>query len=233
MTHIKKLILLIGSYLMCTASLLTLAGETKTVFTSPGMLCFPQTALRAELERYNNVILDHFVVISKEHHFKEGLVFVGFRLKSKPDELWLFSGTNWVKYQNDLINSSPEPFIPQVQTLPTGQLHPIMPTTISSAPIDTSAYVGDGEIWVGYGLNPSTSGVVEIFNEMIQNNRFKRIWEVGKRLNTKEFSPSNICLTITEMTEIDHLVGTLPIPNETSSDIESIPDIDNSGVINR
>mgnify|MGYP006341543499 CR=1 FL=1 len=69
MTHIKKLILLIGSYLMCTASLLTLAGETKTVFTSPGMLCFPQTALRAELERYNNVILDHFVVISKKGLF--------------------------------------------------------------------------------------------------------------------------------------------------------------------
>ena len=234
MTHLKKLIVLVGCYLMGTAPILTLAGETTTVFTSPGKLCFPQTSLRAELDRYDNIILDHYVVISKEHHFKEGLVFVGFRLNSRPDELWLFSREkNWVKYPNDLIDSSPEPFIPQVQTLPTGQLQPIMPTTISSAPIDTSAYVGDGEIWVGYGLNPSTSGVVEIFNEMIQNNRFKRIWEVGKRLNTKEFSPSNICLTITEMTEIDHLVGTLPIPNETGSDIESIPDIDNSGVINR
>lgn len=217
--------MLIGSCLLCTASILTLAGETETVFTSPGKLCFPQTSLRAELDRYNNVILDHYVVISKEHHFKEGLVFVGFRLKSKPDELWLFSGTTWVKYHNNLIDSSPEPFIPQVQTIPTGQLQPIMPTTISMAPIDPSAYVGDGEIWIGYGLGSST-GVAEIFFEMIGSNRFERIWEIGKRLNEGESSPSNICLTITEMAEIDHLVGTFPIPNETGPDIEPITDIE-------
>ena len=91
-----------------------------------------------------------------EHHFKEGLVFVGFRLNSRPDELWLFSREkNWAKYPNGLIDSSPEPFIPPVQTLPTGQLQPIMPTTISMVPIDASAYVGDGdgEILIGYSLN--------------------------------------------------------------------------------
>ncbi|MEY3123267.1 MAG: hypothetical protein RI993_2092 [Pseudomonadota bacterium] len=217
--------MLIGSCLLCAASILTMAGETETVFTSPGKLCFPQTSLRAELDRYDNVILDHYVVISKVHHFKEGLVFVGFRLKSKPDELWLFSGTTWVKYQNNLIDSSPEPFIPQVQTIPTGQLQPIMPTTISMAPIDPSAYVSDGEIWIGYGLSSSTS-VAETFFEMIESNRFERIWEIGKRLNEGEFSPSNICLTITKMSEIDHLVGTFPIPNETGPDIEPIANID-------
>jgi hypothetical protein len=231
MTHLKKLIVLVGCYLMGTAPILTLAGETTTVFTSPGKLCFPQTSLRAELDRYDNIILDHYVVISKEHHFKEGLVFVGFRLNSRPDELWLFSREkNWVKYPNDLIDSSPEPFIPQVQTLPTGQLQPIMPTTISMAPIDASAYVGDGEFWVGYGLNLSTNSNVEIFNEMVRNNRFERILEIGKRLYSGEFSPSNICLTITEMTETDHLLGTQPIPNKTGPDTEAILDIIDVGI---
>ena len=167
-----------------------------------------------------------------EHHFKEVLVFVGFRLNSRPDELWLFSREkNWVKYPNDLIDSSPEPFIPQVQNLPTGQLQPIMPTTISMVPIDASAYVGDGEILVGYSLNLSTNSSVEIFNEMIRNNRFERILEIGKRLYSGEFSPSNICLTITEMTETDHLLGTtLPIPNETVPDTEAILDTIDVGI---
>jgi len=227
MTYIKNSIMLIGSYLLYATSILALAGETETVLTSPGKLCFTQTSLRSELDRYDNVILDHYVVISKEHHFKEGLVFVGFRRKSRPDELWLFSGTIWEKYQNDLIDSSPVPFIPKVQTIPTGQLQPIMPTTISVAPIDPSAYVDDGEIWIGYGLSSST-GTTETFFEMIGSNRFKRIWEVGKRLNEGEefpYPPSNICLTITKIIEIDHLVGTFPIPEETGPDIESITDV--------
>jgi len=229
MTHLKKLIVLVGCYFMGTVPILTMAGET-TVFTSPGKLCFPQTSLRAELDRYDNIILDHYVVISKEHHFKEGLVFVGFRLKSRPDELWLFSReNNWVKYPNGLIDSSPEPFIPQVQTLPTGQLQPIIPTTISMVPIDASAYDGDGEFWVGYGLNLSANSKTEIFNDMIRNNRFKRIWEVGKRLYSGDSSPSNICLTITEMTETDHLLR-MRIPNDETPGIEALLDIIDVGI---
>jgi len=98
------------------------------------------------------------------------------------------------------------------------------------APIDASAYVGDGEFWVGYGLNLSTNSNVEIFNEMVRNNRFERILEIGKRLYSGEFSPSNICLTITEMTETDHLLGTQPIPNKTGPDTEAILDIIDVGI---
>ncbi|MBK6619028.1 MAG: hypothetical protein IPG31_11975 [Nitrosomonas sp.] len=63
-------------------------------------MCFPQTSLRAEPNKFNNIMLDHHLIISEEDHFKEGLVFVGFRLKSQPDTLWLFDGENWMKHSD-------------------------------------------------------------------------------------------------------------------------------------
>lgn len=226
MTHLKKVLSLLGCYLIGVTSISALAGETKTVFTSPGKLCFPQTNLRAEPNKYNSVMLDHYVIVPKEHHFKNGSIFVGFKLKSRPDDLWLFSGTEWVKYTNDILDSIPIQFIHQTQT-PSG-LQPVMPTTISIAPIDASTYIDDGEIWVGYGLVETSGGnAFTAFNEMVNNNRFERIWEIGKGLPTGDSSPDHICLTITEMVRIDHLVGTNPPNDKTSGpDTEPVRDIE-------
>ncbi len=203
--------------------------EITTKFSEPGKMCFPQTSLHAEPNKLNSIMLDHYLIISKEDHFKEGLVFVGFRLKSQPDALWLFDGTNWIKH-ND--SDSPKPFIPhEYTTLPTGQLQPVMPTFVSNFPVDVSAYIGDGELWVGYGLSTDermpqeltdiepigNSEIIkrrtlqETFDEMISSERFNLVWEIGnpKVVTAGDLGfPNTICLSITELTEIIHIVTT-------------------------
>lgn len=197
--------------------------------SEPGEICFPRTSLHAdfdkllhaELNKSINVMLDHNLIIPKEDHFKKGLVFVGFRLKSQPDALWLLDGENWTKHNN--FNSRPftEPpkpfsrFVP-FATQPEERLQPLMPTNISRYPVDVSAYIGDGEIWIGYGLSSETEASQEssdipavktsqdIFDEMIDSGRFKAIWNVGDLLDTF----STICLSITELTETVHMVTT-------------------------
>ncbi|UJP00513.1 MAG: hypothetical protein LZF64_01630 [Nitrosomonas sp.] len=199
--------------------------EFNTKFSEPGKMCFPQTSLRAEPNKFSNIMLDHYLIVSKEDHFKGGLVYVGFRLKSQPDELWLFDGANWVKRSD---SDSPSPFIPrEYASLPTGQLQPIMHTFVSNYPIDASAFVGDGELWVGYGVSsvPLPKGAIspcdsecpggntsqEIFDEMMSSGRFRLIWEIGNPQVATVGDlglPSTICLSIPEMTEIEHILTT-------------------------
>ncbi len=200
--------------------------EFNTKFSEPGKLCFPQTSLRAEPNKFSSIMLDHYLIVSKEDHFKEGFVYVGFRLKSQPDALWLFDGANWVKHSD---SDSPSPFIPQEHMgLPTGQLQPIMHTFVSNYPIDVSAFVGDGELWVGYGVSPVPlpkgeiiacddecprgNSLQEVFDEMMSNRRFRLIWEIGNpqvaTFGDPSLSPNTICLSIPEMTEIEHILTT-------------------------
>jgi hypothetical protein len=208
MSYFKKLAVLLCTYLLNLP--LTQADIViDTQFSEPAKMCFSQTSLRAEPNKFNSIMLDHYLIVSKEHHFKRGLVFVGFRLKSQPDALWLFDGTNWVKRSDfDSLTA----FIPnEYNRLPTGQLQPVMPTFVSSYPIDVSSYVGDGELWVGYGLSSETRTSQESFDEMMSNGRSRLIWEIGNPqvATAGDLVFSNmICLSITEMTEIIPLVTT-------------------------
>lgn len=111
--------------------------------------------------------------------------------------------------------------------LPTGQLQPIMRIFVSNYPINVSTFVGDGELWVGYGVSsvPYPKGAIspcdsecpegntsqEIFDEMMSSGRFRLIWEIGnpKVATTGDLGlPNTICLSIPEMTEINHNIGT-------------------------
>lgn len=208
MLNCKK-VLLWGFSLLCAFQVQAedegeFAGRIQ--FSEAGKLCFPQTFLYAEHNDRDRVMLDHFLIVPEEDHFKEGLVYVGFRLKSQPDELWLFNGLEWIKNSD---SDYPAPFITSVRNgFETIELQPVIQTFISNYPVNVSAHVGDGELWVGYGLieeGADRSSVVIspiAFDNMIKHQRFNRIWEIGKPINIDDFGmvdQSNICLTITEL----------------------------------
>ena len=55
--------LLLGS----TQSSADIVIETK--FSEPGRMCFPQTSLHAKSNKWDSVMLNHHVIISKQDHF--------------------------------------------------------------------------------------------------------------------------------------------------------------------
>lgn len=192
------------------------SSET-TKFSAPAEYCFPQTSLRGGFDK---IILDHHVIIPPEHHFKIGDVFVGARFKSKPDVLWLTNGFSWWNVDDDSVGP---------KSYASGKLQPVIPTSISYDPIDVSAFIGDGEIWIGYGLRSEAESWREAFDEMKRSQRFDILLEIG----VPGFSfPSaglhsllpNICLTATQMTTTIMTVDTMPIPNKTGPNIEAIPE---------
>ncbi|WP_374563505.1 hypothetical protein, partial [Nitrosomonas sp.] len=96
--------------------------EINTKFTSPGEICFPQSYLYAETNNFKSVMLKHYLIVRKEDHYKTGDVFVGFRLKSQPDELWLYNGgVSWIMHENGKV---PKFFANSAQ-IPFAQLQPV------------------------------------------------------------------------------------------------------------
>lgn len=183
--------------------------EINTKFTSPGEICFPQSYLYAETNNFKSVMLKHYLIVHKEDHYKTGEVFVGFRLKSQPDVLWLFNGGRWIMHENGKV---PEFFANSAQ-IPFAQLQPVIPTSISDHPIDVSPYVGDGELWIGYGLRSESETAQVSFDEMLSSKRFNLIWEIGNSVIPPIIGSSVICLTITEMTEYSPLLSTADTKN--------------------
>ncbi len=184
--------------------------EINTKFTSPGKICFSQTNLYAETGNFKSVMLNHYLIVRKEDHYKTGDVFVGFRLKSQPDVLWLYNGgVSWIKQEKGKV---PEFFRNSAQ-IPFDQLQPVIPTSIFHHPIDVSPYVGDGELWIGYGLRSESETAQVSFDEMLSSNRFNLIWEIGNSVIPPIIGSSVICLTITEMTEYSPLLSTSDTKN--------------------
>ncbi|QOJ24834.1 MAG: hypothetical protein HRU78_15270 [Gammaproteobacteria bacterium] len=201
---------LTGIGLLFTSTVLANDSEINTKFASPGKICFLQTYLYAETDNFKSVMLNHYLIVRKEDHFKTGDVFVSFRLKSQPDVLWLYNGgVSWIKQEKEKI---PEFFYNFAQ-IPFGQLQPVIPISISPQPIDVSPYVGDGELWVGYGLRSESETAQVSFDEMLSSNRFNLIWEIGNSVLQPPLGSSVICLTITEMTEYTPLLGTSDTKN--------------------
>lgn len=179
----------------------TAQTEINTQFSKPSKICFPQISLYQKSGSLDNVMFDYYLTIPQEDHFKAGHIFVGFRLKSQPEALWLYDGIVWNKYDGTY---PPLPFPPD--TFDLYELQPVTRTSISIYPIDLSAYVSDGELWVGYGFRSPSSGISaqEAFDEMISSKRFKLIWEVGQTPGyiAGHFTElSVICISITEMTQ--------------------------------
>lgn len=122
--------------------------------SNPGKLSFSQTSLHAESPvdengfRLDKVIFTHYLILSKEDHFKKGAVFVGFRLKSQPEKLWLFDG-----YEGKIMNDDePQFFIGGMAAGIQGTddihtLQPITHTYISNFPLVVKAMSMTSNCW--------------------------------------------------------------------------------------
>ncbi|MGJ0431539.1 hypothetical protein [Methylobacter sp.] len=179
---------------MSTTCLLSAAisqAEPKytTVFSEPMEYCFEQTSLRGGLDR---TIQDHHLIVPPEDHFKLGDVFVGFRRKSEPDKLWLYGiFGNW-------IDSNDTQYLYSRSVYSMRKLEPVIDVSIFLDPTDVTEFVGDGEIWVGYGLRKGeTSTEEDSFQDMMDNQRYYRLWQIGGSIEKN----STICLTATQMEE--------------------------------
>ncbi len=178
---------------MSAAAQLVYANIIESIpLPEPGKLCFPQTELHAEWPagatqlRMDQIMLTHYLLVLEQDRFKSGHVFVGFRLQSQPGKLWLFNGFNW-GLKEAAIGLSFNSYNDWLRSLegnagPSVSLQPIIPIRVSNYPIDVSTFVGDGELLVGYGLSSTEhdSDGREAFDEMIQSDRFRRIWCVGE-----------------------------------------------------
>jgi hypothetical protein len=168
---------------------------TTSTFAEPVQYCFNQIELRGEL---NQTTLDYHLVVAADDQFKNGDVFVGFRLKSKPNVLWLAQfGGEWSAAAYD---GSGDP-----AAYSTGlQLQPVMYLTIFRQPMDLTAFSRDGELLVGYGVRKNEAATVkDSFQDMVSNKRYSVIWEISP----EPPQSGHICLTTTEMSFDDGMVG--------------------------
>lgn len=183
---------------------------TETEFSEPGLVCFPQTSLHARDRKWDSVMLNHYVIVDKQDHFKSGSIFVMFRPKSQPEKVWLYDGFRWENIENtDHPLTYNRVYHPRM-TMNASKLQPVLHVTISRNPIDVTPYVNDGEIWVGYGLLKENDTTRESFDEMVSSSRFERVWEIGKgNVPTEDeedlipLSDTTICLNMSGMTLID------------------------------
>ena len=161
-----------------------------TVFSEPMEYCFEQTSLRGGLDR---TILEHHLIVAPEDHFKAGEVFVGFRRKSEPDKLWLYS--SWGAWSD----SDDDQFLYSKSVYSMQKLEPVINVSIFLDPTDVTEFVGDGEIWVGYGLRKDEIEAPDevAFQDMMDNQRYYRLWQIGGSIEKN----STICLTTTQMEE--------------------------------
>ncbi len=189
------------------------AMYSTTVFTKPGQYCVARSEWRGGLSQ---ATFDHHLSIAGNDQFKNGDVFVGFRLRSRPDTLWLSEGGGkWSVYDASkdpvayyIQGTDLQPVLPSsILPLPT-ELQPVMRISIIPQPTNLTAFSGDGELLVGYGLRNNTAATVkDSFQDMVNNHRFSVVWSIGAPL--EHLGP--ICLTITAAAANSNDIVDLPM----------------------
>ncbi|MGZ4970536.1 MAG: hypothetical protein ACXV8O_03860 [Methylobacter sp.] len=195
---------------VCLLSITVSQATTTIVLAEPAPYCFNQDEWRGEL---NQLTYDHHLIIAPDDQLKNGDVFVGFRLKSSPETLWLFSGGVWSKYDAE---TAPLAYY-------SGKLQAVMRTSIIPQPMDLTVYgklyeqdmqqstlavtngvtpplpvLTAGELLVGYGLrNNAAATTKDSFQDMTNNQRHSVVWVIGAPRQT----PTIICLTATQITQ--------------------------------
>ncbi|WP_333873365.1 hypothetical protein [Methylobacter sp.] len=184
--------------LSCLLTTAVAQAVTTTEFTAPTGYCFQQTVLRGAPDK---TTLEHNLIIATADHFKNGNVFVGFRRRSQPDALWLLNNNlKWSAYDS----GNPIDFDPYQLT--TTGLQPVMPVPIIPLPLDLTAFSGDGELLVGYGLGTNAA---DSFQDMVNNQRYSVVWIIGGGDPISKL----ICLTATEMRVYDPTSSFLASPS--------------------
>lgn len=142
---------------------------------TPSVSCLFKTELHGNLSQ---TTLTHNLIIAENDRFKAGDVFVGFLRNSRPGELWLLTDNQtWPKYDG----ANPATFAPN-GIVSAGGLKPVIELPIIPLPRDLTAFSGDGEIWVGYGLRNSASATEkDSFQDMLNHRRYDKIWTIGDK----------------------------------------------------
>ncbi|MEQ1636476.1 MAG: hypothetical protein ABL903_07275 [Methylococcales bacterium] len=170
-----------------------------SVYTKSDQFCLFQGEWSGDLSQ---TTLRYQLIVPPEDHTKHGDIFLGFRRKSAPEQLWLFgfrwdvnaiaAQPGWVQYDQKQV--------PLAYAM--GQLLPAANTMhILDQPMNLTQFEGDGEVLVGYGLrdNDRSTTPKDSFKEMVDNNRLRTIWQVNGQL-PKDFG-SWTCLKFTEMSQ--------------------------------
>ncbi len=139
-------------------------------------------------------------------------IFVGFRLLSQPDKLWLLSrgyewnDKQWVEY---VPGGTPVAYggglLPGPSVNFNGRLLLFLPDRYSKVPgiPDLTPLIGDGELLVGYGLRANANATAaDAYREMLDNGRFAAVWQVGEAA-----SPNEICLSYDRISTHDSASG--------------------------
>lgn len=149
------------------ASEVSLADLVDTFeYAEPTEYCVAQTSVRGD---FDNLVIDHQLIISPEHINQTGDVFVGARLKSQPETSWLLAGITWRRIDtgDDLNNSQYQRY---------DQLPLLVPISILNNPVDIREFIGDLEIWIGYGFRSVTDATSVSFKEMESSGRYELLW---------------------------------------------------------
>lgn len=187
----------------------TFAEEVTETISAPASTeyCVEQTSVRGD---YDNFIIDHNLVVSPEDVFEPGDVYVGVRFKSRPGEIWLLSKEHgWRKINSDADLAS-------AQFAEYEQLQLVIPVSAFYEPTNISAAIGEGEIWVGYGLRGEDGTPKDSFEEMVENRRYSLIWQ--SPLSPDDMPKSGVpnasttlCFDTTEVTKrYDTIIARIP-----------------------
>ncbi|MDY6981729.1 MAG: hypothetical protein SV422_01440 [Pseudomonadota bacterium] len=174
-----------------------------TVFKEPQEYCFAQTSLTPELNDLGSHYLrfSYHLLVGEEHQGRPGDIYVGARFRNRPDEWWLFSGAVWRNAQHPTV-PWPTAYVRFDDKLPA-----IWPVSLWYDP-EALASLGEGEIWIGYGLRddpvPTQQAFQESFDEMLRSRRYSLFWEIKPEATPRpgklHAESSTICLKATEMT---------------------------------
>ena len=158
----------------CASATYSLAQATEVTESSEiTEYCIPQTSVRGG---YEDLMIDHNMIIPPSDHFKRADVFIAARLKSDPNALWLLSGITWKS-----IESAAD--LPRAQYKSYAQLPLVVPVSVFNSPFDVTGMMGDVELWTGYGFRSESESTVESFNEMVAASRFEILWEAPSQLS--------------------------------------------------
>ncbi len=229
---IRQLMLRSTLVLACLLGASASRAQEAQVFAKPAQYCFSQSEWRGGL---NQLTFDYHLAVVADDQFKNGDVFVGFRLTGRPEALWLSEGGGrWSAY-----NASTTPV-----AYYSGELQPVMQTSIIPQPTDVTAFSPDssnwgqdipavatsllnggqnvqpvlstagtdstpGEFLVGYGLRRNAAATInDSFQDMVSNQRYSVVWAIGP---PPQQAYTIICLTTTQIT-----VEALAYPSATS-----------------
>lgn len=188
---------------ICLYGIVSLGHAQTTVFTTPAQYCFPQSEWRGDESK---LVFDHHLLVARDEHFKNGDVFVAFRLRDDPERLFLQSSDGvWSPHE---AGTEPPGYF-------SGVLQPVMRLSVIPQPTDVTAFqLGAdsdtpangsppsssssmvGQLLVGYGLRADGASTRrESFQDMLNNQRYSVVWTVGAPKRTAGF----VCLTATQM----------------------------------